>query len=155
MAAEAEAGTSKAQPWWNSCKVGEDSSEKLHQERQRGCSSCCQCSLQTSSILLQAIFNNAQRPNNHQLWQIPASTRLMGWIRTHGEARKKKGDGKPEDYTVWHILFIAYLATSDKKWKKISDWILKGKEGKLEEKLSGGEVINTSLFSHNNDLALK
>ena len=46
------------------------------------------------------------------------------------------------EYTVWHVLFTAYLATFDKQWTSILKNILKFGSGKTSCKLSGEKVDN-------------
>ena len=52
--------------------------------------------------------------------------------------------GDKSEYTVWHVLFTAYLATFDRQWKSILKNILKLGSGEMSCKLSGEKGDNFS-----------
>ena len=63
--------------------------------------------------------------------------------------------GAPDDFTVWHMLFVAHMGSFDKPWKMVMTNILKCGSGKLHNKGIAHEKANQFLDDNGIFLTLK
>ena len=63
--------------------------------------------------------------------------------------------GNPEEFSVWHVLLGAYLASADKNRTDILKYIVGCQHGKVEEKLVGQEKVEEFLVDHGMDPRIK